>query len=284
MQTRLMTQRRSLFVAVACLIALFCTACSDPSDSVVLTADLPLHLEDHLDVATIEGSEVPADLPEPVEWRFDEPQPDWKPAYPFQDSQELVEPVRTSDALRITFEEEHLDSCHAVYTNLPGWQLQEWGYVAVEARAQPGLEQGVGLGFNLTEPARAGVSQAYALRSPLLTDGTVQTYMLRPDPTVGEFDGTWRQLLLYACASQPSSLDLLSVKVIPRETVFASAPVGVRLEALGGAIPPHVVHAYTRHADLRGPDSRRRPTRRRAAGRPARRTSHVPGDGHTRGR
>ena len=43
MQTRLSTQRRSSFVAVACLLVLFCTACSDPgSDSVVLTADLPL--------------------------------------------------------------------------------------------------------------------------------------------------------------------------------------------------------------------------------------------------
>ena len=41
-----------------------------------LTADVPLHLEDHLDAATVVGSEVPADVPVPVEWRFDEPQPD----------------------------------------------------------------------------------------------------------------------------------------------------------------------------------------------------------------
>ena len=47
------------------------------------------HLEDHLDAATIEGSEVPADLPEPVEWRFDEPQPGWKPAYGYEFSQVL---------------------------------------------------------------------------------------------------------------------------------------------------------------------------------------------------
>ncbi len=49
-----------------------------PSDSPVLTADMPLHLEDHLDAATVVGSEVPADGPESVVWRFDEPQPDWK--------------------------------------------------------------------------------------------------------------------------------------------------------------------------------------------------------------
>ena len=79
MTTRLFTGRRSSFVVVASLMVPFWTACSDPvSDAVVLTAELPLHLEDHLDMATIQGSEVPADLPEAVEWRFDAPQPDWK--------------------------------------------------------------------------------------------------------------------------------------------------------------------------------------------------------------
>ena len=149
MQTRLMTRRRSSFVAVACLIALFCTACSDPvSDSVVLTADLPLHLEDYLDVATIEGSEVPAGLPEPVEWRFDEPQPDWKPArWGFTDraltrrntaSTKLATLARADDALRLVLDEENRDSDRefigGLYVDVPGWQPQDWASVAVEAR------------------------------------------------------------------------------------------------------------------------------------------------------
>ncbi len=75
MQTRFMTRWRSSFAVWTFLSVLLCAACGDPeSTSVVLTADLPLHLEDHLDAATIEGSEVPTDVPEPVEWRFDEPQ------------------------------------------------------------------------------------------------------------------------------------------------------------------------------------------------------------------
>ena len=41
-----------------------------------LTAEVPLHLEDHLGAAVITGSEVPSDVPEAVEWRFDEPQAD----------------------------------------------------------------------------------------------------------------------------------------------------------------------------------------------------------------
>ena len=39
---------------------------------------LPLDLGEHLDAAAIIGSELPADLLQPVEWRFDQPQPGWK--------------------------------------------------------------------------------------------------------------------------------------------------------------------------------------------------------------
>ena len=185
--------------------------CHPASDSVVLSANLPLHLEDYLDVAIIEGSEIPTDVPEPMEWRFDEPQPVWKPAYGYEFSQELVTPVRTSDALRVILEEKHVDSdgdiCGYVYTDLPDWQLQDWAYVVLEARAQPGMGL-VRLQFNLTEPARAGVRQARGLPSPLIADGTVQTYLLSPDPIGGEFDGIWRRLLLQFCA-QPSTIDLV---------------------------------------------------------------------------
>ncbi len=59
-----------------------------------MTAETPLHLEEYLDFATIDGSQVSEDIPEPVEWRFDEPQPGWKPAYGYEFSQELVTLVR----------------------------------------------------------------------------------------------------------------------------------------------------------------------------------------------
>ncbi len=220
----------------ATVLGLTLVACSgSPSGSTVLTADMPLHLEDHLDAATVVGSEVPDDIPEPVEWLFDEPQPDWKPAYGYEFSQELVTLVSTGDALQVVIEEEHVDSdgdyCGYVYTDLPDWQLQDWAYVALRARVQPGMEW-VGLAFNFTEPARAGVRQAFAFSSPTVSDGTVQTYLLSADPVRGDFDGPWRQLLLQFCASQPSTIDLLSVQVIPKEAAFASAPVGVSMEAL----------------------------------------------------
>ncbi len=90
-------------------LLLFISAGCD-SGPAPLTAEIPLHLEDHLDAARIEGSEVPEDIPQAVEWSFDEPQPDWKPAYGYEFSQELVEPVQTGDALRVILEEKHVDS------------------------------------------------------------------------------------------------------------------------------------------------------------------------------
>ena len=121
-----------------------------------------------------------------------------------------------------------------MYTDVPDWRLQDWAYVALEARAQPGMQRFARLSFNLTEPARAGIMQAWGISSPLIADGTVQTYLFSPDPRHGEFDGTWRQLLLQFCAPEPSTIDLLSVKVIPKEATFALARVGVSMDALEG--------------------------------------------------
>ena len=60
------------------VLSLALASCSgSPSGSTVLTADMPLHLEQHLDAATIVGSEVPVDAPTVMEWHFDEPQEDW---------------------------------------------------------------------------------------------------------------------------------------------------------------------------------------------------------------
>ncbi len=87
-----------LFAALLSLLAL--TACQD--GPAPLTAEVPLHLEDHLDDAVITGSEVPSDVPEAIEWRFDELQPDWKPIVPPPTNVKPAQVERTKDSLRIT--------------------------------------------------------------------------------------------------------------------------------------------------------------------------------------
>ncbi len=245
MQTQLMTQRRSSFVAGACLLVPFCIACSDPgSDPVILTADLPLHLEDHLDVATIEGSEVPADLPEAVEWHFDEPQPDWQPVVPWSQVIEPVEIARTDDALQIVLTEANNNprgnTFGGVYVDLPNWRREDWGYVVVRARST-GV-QGFQLRFNYVSPhERPGFASPPRARPfhflgdqvGVIADGSVQTYLLTLDVSSGDWAGPWRQLGLIVNSSRPASIDILEVSVVPKEATFADAPVGVRTEVKG---------------------------------------------------
>jgi len=115
---------------------------------------MPLHLEEHLDTANIEGSEVPEDLPKAVEWRFDKPQPDWKPVKPIAAELEAVKPVRTEDALRLPLTMKNsIDGPRligAIYVKLPNLSLQEWAYVEIRARTRDPMLY-MGLLFNYTE-------------------------------------------------------------------------------------------------------------------------------------
>ena len=237
----------SVFILVATLLV---ASCGDPtSDPSVLTADLPLHLEDHLDVAKVEGSEAPRELPEAAEWNFDEPQPDWKPAraWSLEADGPGLEPLE--DALRVSVEETTQDSigmlAGGVYVDLPDWERQEWGYVAVRARAS-GHVEGIRLGFNLTDPSRSGTFQEFGDRAFVINDGQPHTYLLRLDSSPvrngnpaanwllmasGTYENAWRQLGVLFGVSEPAKVDLLSVAVVPKEAVYTPS-VGVAQTAL----------------------------------------------------
>ena len=149
------------------LAAILCLGCSGPAP---LTADKPLHLEEHLDAATVVGSEVPVDLLQPIEWRFDEPQPDWQaPAHrnPYIPPLQMTQ---TEDALRITLSEAHRDPrgngdrLHGdFYVPVPELKRGEWGHVLVRARSSDEIRN-LRLSFNLGDPRlpdadRAGMFQ-----------------------------------------------------------------------------------------------------------------------------
>ena len=63
--------RTNAALPVCSLVALV-PACGDQTGPPVLIADMPLHLEDQLDAAVGVGSEVPANPPATLDWRFDE--------------------------------------------------------------------------------------------------------------------------------------------------------------------------------------------------------------------
>lgn len=254
-------------IILTAVLLLFGCRDTEPEQQTALTAEMPLHLEEHLDTANIEGSEVPGDIPKAVEWRFDEPQPDWKVVDPckFNVNSKPAEVVRTEDALRIVLTQsnaftrpdgKNTPRRGSVYIDLPDWQYEEWAYVVVRARASRGIGS-LGIAFNLPErPAKPDddspedtreVHIAHGESVSPVGDGSMHTYVLRTDwlPWGQWKGGPWRQLRLMVSGpfdhpeekkpDTPATLDILSVSVIPKAAVYADAAVGIRTEVRGQA-------------------------------------------------
>ena len=233
-------------LALSVLLPLFLlTACQD--GPAPLTAEVPLHLEDHLDAAVITGSEVPSDVPAAVEWRFDEPQPDWKPVVPLVPSIKPARVKRTKDSLRITLTKEtdykgwdgRPQLSGGIYVNLPDWRREEWGDILILARTAEKIE-GIRVGFNLrekigSEPGEGGTVLSFSPHVPVIRDGTEQTYVMRTDWSVNyrgeQWKGPWRQSVVFFQSHEPASIDILSISVVPKEARFAGGPLGVKTEA-----------------------------------------------------
>jgi arylsulfatase A-like enzyme len=206
--------------------------CGGPAPLVV---DTPLHLEEHLAAAVLVGSEVPADLPQPVAWTFDAPQPEWTVIPPIEAWE--VEPTRVTqvdDALRLTLGrftgENARGAVGAIYIDLPDWTRDDWAEIQVRARTSDEVRR-VNLAFNLRDESEwedEGPFQFPGDGAPLISDGTIQTYTLRADWSGGQWEGTWQQLVLIFWAEEQGSVDLLAVTVTPKEFNFADAPAGVR--------------------------------------------------------
>ncbi len=232
-----------LVLSVAVLAGM--PACAGSRAAPPLTADIPLHLEDHLDAATVEGSEVPADPPKAVEWRFDQPQPDWKAAVPWNPTVAPPSVSRTKDAVRITFTEKTTYPKTSDGTprggfalDLPDWRREDWGDVVVRARTSEKASR-IGMGFNRREGTATATTAPFAFQfrgddTPIIRDGSIQTYVLRADWSAGQaWTGPWRQIGLWFFADEPASIDILSISVIPKEADYTSAPAGARSEVRG---------------------------------------------------
>lgn len=146
-------------------LILFGLSCSGPeSDQPLLTAEVPLHLEDHIDDAKIEGSEVAENLLTPVEWRFNEPQPMWVPTKPIPKKMEAVKSAQSDDALRLSLTQRNrregmprlLGSIHVA---LPDWNLHDWAFVEIRARTKDPILR-LGLDFNYVKRNPLGGSRA----------------------------------------------------------------------------------------------------------------------------
>ncbi|MCH7891866.1 MAG: hypothetical protein IH921_10235 [Gemmatimonadetes bacterium] len=180
----------------ATLLSLALASCSGPpSGSTVLTADMPLHLEQHLDVATIVGSEVPADAPTTMEWHFDEPQEDWKPLVPQNPTIDPVEVTQLDDALRVTLTDGTRNPNGpwrgGLVLEVPDWNYEDLAHLVVRARTSDDVRnlgiyfngrEGTGTDTDSRNPFESGGPFEYGGDwTPVVSDGTVQTYRARLD-------------------------------------------------------------------------------------------------------
>jgi arylsulfatase A-like enzyme len=221
----------------AVLLAVRCAGFE--TGSAPLTADVPLHLEEHIDAAVIDGSEVPVNVRAPVSWSFHEPQPTWK-STAWNPANRPLRIEHTGDALRVFLtaadrripEDPRLGG--AIYVDLADWDRHDWGQVIVQVRTSDDFE--MRLGFNRrenlgTEPWEQRPFIFVGEEAELIADGSIQTYRLDADWSWGFWEGPWQQLGFMVAAAEPATLDILSVRVVPKEADYAGAPVGVRMVA-----------------------------------------------------
>jgi len=243
-------------MAFSLLFALPLLSCGEARRE-FLTADVPLHLEEHLDHARVIGSDVPEHGLEPIEWHFDVEQPDWQAANDPQWPEEVPGLEWTGTSLLATLSEEnHFPSEMTVgvfFVPVPNLRRADWADILIRARAR-GAVDFIAFFFNLTYLAPEGDSLlanvwqwdlGTGLRdvwflhpgefAGVIADGNVHTYRLRVDhpspPGLKWFD-PWRELVLMFGAQSGESdgeLEVLSVSIVPKSARYAE-PTGVRFE------------------------------------------------------
>jgi len=196
---------------------------SRAAESTVRTPRFP----DHVDSGQVAPSNQSATMPDTVEWRFSEPQPDWKPGLPLPD----VQPPgleRTSDALRLILSDGPRASgptprnrtlSASIYVDLPDWRREQWTEVVVRARTTAAVSS-MAIGLDPPAGATQGTFRARGGVTPIVRDGLVHTYRIFLDwgnqPT-----GPWRRVGLHfqvpvrVPAPVFAGIDILSVRVVP---------------------------------------------------------------------
>ena len=222
-------------LATTILLSLAAIAgCGQDEDLPVLTVDMPLHLEDHLDVAVVEGSEMPVDPTLTIVWHFDEPQSDWQPiVVPLAGPTPLE---RTTDALRVNLLGRPNGGFRGgIYVELPDWTQNDWSHVIVRTRTSSEVGN-FGIGRNRAElgPGEAWVLPMRIIGSSApVSDGLVHTYQI-PLRGAGQGMMPWQRLGLWVVADEPGSIDVLSVTVVSTGGTYDTDKLGMRSISVGG--------------------------------------------------
>jgi hypothetical protein len=233
-------------------IVMMLVGCSGPeSDQALLTAETPLHLEEHLDTAKIEGFEIPEDAPKPIEWHFNRPQSDWQQISPFDKEAKPLEQIQAEDALRLVIDEDARGFLGSedpnrlggiIYVNLPDWKREDWKYISITART-PDTNVLLGALFNVSSQSK-NLLELLGDIVNLEGDNTVHTYIMRADWSRGHWEGPWRRFGIVLGAQGPATVDILSINIVPKTAKYSISPIGVISEQLNFVSHPSL-YMYT---------------------------------------
>ena len=229
---------RAVRPGLVALLATTIAGCGLSTSSPPADDQAPVHLEERLEGAKIEGSQ-PAATEEPnLAWRFDVPDPGWRPIAP--PGIEAVAPRWVDGALRLELTDAHPHGSNGdlneglVFTELPGLDFDDYGALEITARSV-GIRN-MGLMFNYSEDDPAYPDDV-PFFSPggmvgLVSDGTEQTYRI-PLETANRrpWEGPWTEVALWFNALKTSGtavLELTSMRLAPKEAEYDSTPAGVR--------------------------------------------------------
>jgi len=211
-------------------------ACSGP-DRPLLTADVPLRLETHLDAARVTGSEIPTSVPPMIEWDFGVDSSDWIPVVPLPPGSEAVAPEAIDDGLRLSLSSSHrvpgFGRLGLVAAEVGPLSMEDWDRVEVRARTTTAGSQ-IGLLFNHTTDDPVSPQLPFAnigAIQPLTADGTIQAYEFPLGASFWrQWAGEWTHLGIGVTAGPEAdaSIDILSVRLVPKALAYAEAGVGTR--------------------------------------------------------
>lgn len=256
-----MTRRRNTFIherAVAVVLGFGCLAlvvsCGGDRDDGLGEGDavrpgMPIHLVRQLDRATLEGGEIPSDLPPARVWDLRQGPAGWRSLPTLVEGSESAKVENTGSAMRLVLDEtnvsasdEQPDWYGGLYLDVAGGRVDEWDHAIVEVRADRRVDD-FGVGFNLRQAAGESPFEKWPtifyVDGPPIEGGsewqTLQVPFQGSDPSAPSGDEQIQQWALEFSNDEKTVIEVRSIRLVPSAARFAMIG-GVGVQSVSNSV------------------------------------------------